>query len=216
MAEEEMALLKAREAAEYLNISLATLYRIERDGRLMPFRTCGGHRRYSLAMLNEYLERSRQRFLSANPSTKHTAGVQGNQSPHSAVRILVVGDEPDTVGRIIKALHEDGDVYEFASARTSYEVGVQVVAFKPDLIVLCKVGSETDEVEICKKIKSDPQTEHIKVVGIVESGENGVIKELLRCGADDFLIKPLQIKEIQRSVRCLTSGETGVRHVSKG
>ena len=53
-------LLTAREAAEYLHISLLTLAKVEREGLLIPFRTPGGHRRYSLRMLNEYLERSRR------------------------------------------------------------------------------------------------------------------------------------------------------------
>jgi excisionase family DNA binding protein len=212
----KMSLLRAREAAEYLNVSLATLYRIERDGKLTPFRTTGGHRRYSLAMLNEYLERSRQRFLCANPSIKHAKNVQREKLSDSAVRILVVDDEPRTVEMIIKALHEDSDAYEFASANTSYEVGVQVVAFKPDLIVLSIAGSEADRCEVCEKIKSDPETEHIKVVGVVGSGENGIIQDLLRCGADDCLIKPLRIEELQRSVRYLTSGKTGGNHASKG
>jgi excisionase family DNA binding protein len=59
MAEEEMIILTAREAAEYLRVSLYTLRRMESDGSLVPFRTPGGHRRYSLSMLNEYLEKSR-------------------------------------------------------------------------------------------------------------------------------------------------------------
>jgi excisionase family DNA binding protein len=54
-----MALLTAREASEYLRVSLFTLSRIEKGGLLVPFRTPGGHRRYSLEMLNEYLERTR-------------------------------------------------------------------------------------------------------------------------------------------------------------
>jgi len=54
-----VALLTAREAASYMRISLFTLSKIERKGSLVPFRTPGGHRRYSLAMLNEYLENSR-------------------------------------------------------------------------------------------------------------------------------------------------------------
>ena len=124
----------------------------------------------------------------------------------------MVDNEPDTVALIIRALREDSDVYEFASASNGYEVGVHVVAFKPDLIVLSIARPETDEFEVCKKIKSDPETEHIKVVGVVGSGENGVIKELLRCGADDCLTKPLQIEELQRSVRCLTLRKAGVDH----
>ena len=56
---ERQMLLKAKEAAVYLRISLFTLNRIERFGMLMPFRTPGGHRRYSFEMLNQYLEDNR-------------------------------------------------------------------------------------------------------------------------------------------------------------
>ena len=59
MAEEEMTILTAREAAEYLRVSPYTLRRMESEGSLIPFRTPGGHRRYSLKMLNKYLEKSR-------------------------------------------------------------------------------------------------------------------------------------------------------------
>lgn len=56
---EKQALMTAREAAQYLRISLATLGRIEKGGMLIPYRTPGGHRRYSLKMLNDYLESTR-------------------------------------------------------------------------------------------------------------------------------------------------------------
>jgi len=55
----EMQVLTAKEAAEYLRISLFTLHKIEQRGLIVPYRTPGGHRRYSLQMLNEYLEGSR-------------------------------------------------------------------------------------------------------------------------------------------------------------
>ena len=56
---EELTILTVREAAEYLRVSLYTLRKMETEGSLIPFRTPGGHRRYSLRMLNEYLEDSR-------------------------------------------------------------------------------------------------------------------------------------------------------------
>lgn len=52
-------LLTAREAVSYLGISLNTLNRIEKRGLIRPFRTPGGHRRYDVSMLDEYLEASR-------------------------------------------------------------------------------------------------------------------------------------------------------------
>jgi excisionase family DNA binding protein len=58
--EDEKTLLTAREAAEYLRISLFTLRKIEQQDLIVPYRTPGGHRRYSIEMLNDYLEKSRQ------------------------------------------------------------------------------------------------------------------------------------------------------------
>ena len=215
MAEEKISLLKAREAAKYLNVSLATLDRMEKERKLTPFRTPGGHRRYSLAMLNEYLEGSRQRSLPIRPSIRHARNAQRDKRQDGKVRILVVDHEPETVELIIGALREDRDVYEFASASNSYEVGVQVVAFKPDLIVLSMARPESDGFEVCKKIKGDPETEHIRIVGIVEFAGNSRVEEMLRCGADDCLIKPLQIEELQRSVRYLTSRRASIDRASR-
>jgi excisionase family DNA binding protein len=48
--EQGQYLLTASEAAEYLRVSLATLHRMEKKGQLVPYRTLGGHRRYSLTM----------------------------------------------------------------------------------------------------------------------------------------------------------------------
>jgi excisionase family DNA binding protein len=55
-----LRLLTAREASAYLGVSLNTLNRIEKRGLLLPFRTPGGHRRYDVGMLDDYLEGSRQ------------------------------------------------------------------------------------------------------------------------------------------------------------
>lgn len=57
--EGETTLLTANEAAAYLRVRLFTLRKIEQQGMLVPYRTPGGHRRYSLDMLKDYLEQTR-------------------------------------------------------------------------------------------------------------------------------------------------------------
>ncbi len=66
----EMTILTAKEAAEYLRVSLYTLKRMESEGGLIPFRTPGGHRRYSLRMLDEYLENSRRASRRPEPESE--------------------------------------------------------------------------------------------------------------------------------------------------
>ncbi len=60
MTKHRVRLMTAKEAARYLRVSMFTLSKIESDGALVPYRTPGGHRRYSLRMLNQYLNNSRK------------------------------------------------------------------------------------------------------------------------------------------------------------
>ena len=60
MANNRTGLMTAKEAAKYLRVSMFTLSKIESNGGLVPYRTPGGHRRYSLRMLNQHLNNSRR------------------------------------------------------------------------------------------------------------------------------------------------------------
>ena len=59
-------LMKAHEAAQYLRTSLFALNKIESRGELRPSRTPGGHRRYSLEMLNRYFEENCSPIVALN------------------------------------------------------------------------------------------------------------------------------------------------------
>jgi len=52
--------MTVEEAADYLRISKSTLRKAEKTGALRPFKTPGGHRRYSVKILNEYLESTKE------------------------------------------------------------------------------------------------------------------------------------------------------------
>ena len=54
----EERLLTAGQVCDFLNICLATLYKL--DKQLRPHRTPGGHRRYSKKMIDEWLETTRR------------------------------------------------------------------------------------------------------------------------------------------------------------
>jgi excisionase family DNA binding protein len=135
-----MGLLTAREAAEYLHVSLFTLSRIEKDRLLVPFRTPGGHRRYSLEMLNEYLERSRP------PETER------------ARRILIVHEGDGLIGLLTKAFPG----CRFAHAQDELRVGIKLAEFKPDLVLVNSTMKDTDSKELCRRLNA--QNPHLKAL----------------------------------------------------
>jgi CheY-like chemotaxis protein len=135
-----MGLLTAREAAQQLHISLFTLGRIEKEGLLVPFRTPGGHRRYSLEMLNEYLEHTR------TPSTE------------PQTRILIVDDGNEVVESLSRAL----PTCSFASAHDELHIGIKLGEFKPDLVLVKATMRDMDGQELCRRLNA--QDSHLKAL----------------------------------------------------
>ena len=84
-----LTLLNAREAAQYLRVSLFTLSRIEREGGLVPFRTPGGHRRYSMRMLHNYLENSRNSWIPRSNAAQRQEEVANPEDIESSQLELV-------------------------------------------------------------------------------------------------------------------------------
>jgi site-specific DNA-methyltransferase (adenine-specific) len=63
-----VAMLTTKEAAEYLGVSLATVYRMEKRGLITAVKTPGGQRRFSLPTLQNYLKNSPSITAPQNPS----------------------------------------------------------------------------------------------------------------------------------------------------
>lgn len=144
---ERMELLTAKEAAKYLRISLFTLARIEKEDMLVPFRTPGGHRRYSLEMLDEYLERSRSR-----PATREK-------------RILVVDEGEEIVDLLSRAL----SACRFSRAEDELAVGMQLAEFKPHLVLVNTEMSGLDGADMCERLNA--QGKELEVVAFEAPGE---------------------------------------------
>lgn len=61
--------LTTREAAEFLGVSISTVYRMVKLGSLSPTKTPGGHRRFSIDMLKEFKEKSKEIKSNQDPSS---------------------------------------------------------------------------------------------------------------------------------------------------
>jgi len=117
--------------------------------------------------------------------------------------VLVVDDEPSNRELLIAILEADGLEVGIAEDGTS---GIaQVTAFDPDLILLDINMPGTSGLDVCYKLKSDPDTRLIPIVLV--TGLSAVEDRVrgLQCGADDFLTKPIERSELVARVRSLIS-----------
>ncbi len=76
----------------------------------------------------------------------------------------------------------------------------KVAAFKPDLVLLDVMMPKLNGFEVCRKLKSDPQTSRIMILMVTALSELGDIERAVEAGTDDFLSKPVNSFEFQRRV----------------
>ncbi len=111
-------------------------------------------------------------------------------------KILVVEDEYSINDGLTFALRKEG--YEVRSAFNGKEAIELVEIFKPDLVLLDLMLPDIDGFDICKEISKNTY-----VIMLTARGE--IIDKIvgLELGADDYIVKPFEIKEVLVRVKVI-------------
>ena len=106
-------------------------------------------------------------------------------------RILITDDD-EGVQDIFRLIFERAgyDVQVFGEALSILENNYT----QPDLFVLDRQLSGQDGLKVCKFLKSQNSTKNIPV--IIVSATPGIAKMAREAGADDFIEKPFQIRDL--------------------
>lgn len=123
------------------------------------------------------------------------------QSPPRRSKILIADDNLQNVELLEAYLAElDCDV---AVAYDGQETLLRVKANPPDLLLLDIMMPKMSGYEVCKKLKSNPSTQHILILMITALHEMGDIERGVEAGTDDFLTKPINKLELLTRVKSL-------------
>ncbi len=117
------------------------------------------------------------------------------------IKVMIVDDEENIV-KVVKIALELAN-YEVIEALSGEECldKLQKDNIRPDLILLDIMMPGISGYEACKKIKMDEKLKNIKVVMLTAKGQKGDAEEGLKCGADDYIIKPFDPYELIEQVK---------------
>ena len=117
----------------------------------------------------------------------------------SKEKILVVDDEKDIVELLQYNLEKEG--YKISSVFSGEQCLKNVKTELPDLILLDLMLPEIDGLDVCKILKSNPQTSDIPIVMLTAKGEETDIVLGLELGADDYITKPFNLRELLARIK---------------
>ncbi len=132
-------------------------------------------------------------------------------------RILIVDDEPHIVQMLDINVHSHG--YVSICATNGEQALKYAHTENPDVVLLDVMMPGMDGIEVCRRLKTDPQTKKIPVIMVSAKSEEHDRIAGLQGGADDYVTKPFNLQELflrigatLRQIDLLTEDAGGVYH----
>ena len=115
------------------------------------------------------------------------------------MRILVVDDEPSVRDALDRALRMDG--YKVQLAADGREALDALADQPPDAIVLDVLMPEVGGLEVCRRLRAAGDKTPVLMLTARDAVDDRVAG--LDAGADDYLVKPFALRELQARLRAL-------------
>lgn len=109
-------------------------------------------------------------------------------------RILVLDDEPDVTELLEYKLEQEN--YKVAVLNDPLEFVSKVREFEPDLMILDIMMPELNGLQLCRIARSDPAMKEIPIIFLTAKDEAEDRVKGLETGADDYVSKPFNTKEL--------------------
>lgn len=105
------------------------------------------------------------------------------------MRVLVVDDE-EMIRFLVRSTLAPLDGVEVAEARDG-ESGLRTARDTlPDLVLLDVRMPGVSGIDVCRTLRSNPQTARVRVVMLTGAGQGADVTDGYRAGADGYVIKP--------------------------
>jgi two-component system response regulator MprA len=113
-------------------------------------------------------------------------------------RVLVVEDDEDIADVLRRSLRNEG--YEVRTSADGVEALDVAAGFVPDLVVLDLGLPRLDGVEVCRRLRADSDVPILMLTARAETDDR---VGGLDSGADDYLVKPFERRELLARIRAL-------------
>ncbi len=115
------------------------------------------------------------------------------------MKILIVDDEPNIVMSLEFLLRKHG--YEVFIARNGTEAMETIRREKPHIILLDVMMPDVDGYDVCRYVKSMPETSLAKVIFLSARGRETDIRKGYEAGASLYLTKPFSTRVLMEKVK---------------
>lgn len=118
--------------------------------------------------------------------------------------VLVVEDDQE-INELVGAYVQIAG-YDYRPALDGAEALRQVREAHPSLIVLDLMLPDTDGFEVCRRLKSEPETRDIPILMLTALVGDEDRQKGIACGATQYMTKPFDPDRLMEAIRDIASG----------
>lgn len=148
--------------------------------------------------------------MSAQPKPREYNILMSTPTP---ARILIADDNPQGI-ELLEAYLAGSD-YDLQTSTDGDDTLKKVKSFKPDLILLDVMMPKISGFEVCKRIKSDPETADIMVLMVTALDQPSDIDRAVDARTDDFLTKPINKTELLIRVKSALASRSEKNQINR-
>jgi two-component system, OmpR family, phosphate regulon response regulator PhoB len=116
-------------------------------------------------------------------------------------RILVVEDE-EALSLLLK-YNLEAEGYQVDVAARGDDADLMVKEQTPDLVLLDWMMPGLSGIELCRRLRTRPETERLPIIMLTARGEESERIRGLSTGADDYVVKPFSVPELMARVHAM-------------
>jgi two-component system alkaline phosphatase synthesis response regulator PhoP len=130
-----------------------------------------------------------------------------------SARILIADDNPQGI-ELLEAYLSGGD-YDIQTSADGEETLRKVRDFKPEVILLDVMMPKISGFEVCKRLKSNPETADIMVLMVTALDQPSDIDRAVDAKTDDFLTKPINKTELLIRMKAALESRQHKNHLDR-
>ena len=175
--------LTSREVAGLLLVSADTIRLWTNKGVLKSVTTLGGHRRFRRSDIEPLAAAYHKPESNSEPQEK-------------SLTVLIIEDEVDLAQTMADGLVSAVPGMTIHISTDGFSGGLKASLHNPDFVLLDLMMPGMNGVEVCRMLKAEAATQHIRVIAYTGHANADQVEAVLAQGAEACLDKPIRIPKL--------------------
>lgn len=183
----EKSMMTVKELQDYLHVCERTVFKMIKNKKIPCLKICGVWR-FEKAKIDEWVARQ-YRETGVLPEYEDKP------------KILIVDDEPELLEILTEDLLNYMPDADVETAPNGVQALMAVGKSKPNVMILDIQLPELNGIEVCRRLKENPETSDIFIVAVTGFKDKDYEEKVLAAGANEFLEKPIRMEKVVEIIK---------------